>query len=59
MTATVAINVPGLATTMDEPDDPFRLEVRIVEDTRPAEQTACATNNGCAATCASACASAP
>ncbi len=40
-------------------EDPFALDVRVIEDARPAEQTACATNNGCAPTCASSCASTP
>ena len=41
-------------------EDAFVLDVRIIEE-RPADMgpTACATDNGCAATCASACASAP
>jgi FxLD family lantipeptide len=40
-------------------EDPFALDVRVIEDALPAEQTACATNNGCAPTCASSCASTP
>jgi len=47
------------ARSETQADDPFALDVRVIEDARPAEQTACATNNGCAPTCASSCASTP
>jgi FxLD family lantipeptide len=40
-------------------EDPFALDVRVIEDAPPAEQTACATDNGCSPTCASSCASTP
>lgn len=56
MTATAIL--PDIDTEIDT-EDPFALDVRVIEDARPAEQTACATNNGCAPTCASSCASTP
>lgn len=43
-------------TVIDE--EPFDLDVRVIEDERPADVRACATDNGCAPTCASSCTSA-
>jgi FxLD family lantipeptide len=39
-------------------EDVFDLDVLVIEDERPADVRACATDNGCAATCASSCTSA-
>jgi len=39
-------------------DDPFALDVQVVTDVQPGDVVApCATDDGCAPTCASACAS--
>lgn len=41
-----------------ECEDPFDLDIRVITDVPPAGQgTPCATDDGCAPTCASACAS--
>ena len=39
------------------PADPFELDVRVVTDLRPGEAPPCSTDDGCASTCASSCAS--
>lgn len=39
-------------------EDAFVLDVRVIEDKRPADVRACATDNGCDPTCASSCTSA-
>lgn len=51
MTVTATVD-----TVIDE--DSFDLDVRVIEDERPADVRACATDNGCAPTCASSCTSA-
>ena len=40
-----------------ELEDPFALDVQVVTDVSTTEPTACSTNDGCAGTCASSCAS--
>jgi FxLD family lantipeptide len=47
-----------METNTAEIANPFALDVEIVIDVRPGELAeACTTNDGCASTCASACAS--
>jgi FxLD family lantipeptide len=50
MTATATLD-----PMLDE--DEFVLDVRVIEDERPADVRACATDNGCPPTCASSCTS--
>ena len=45
------------ASTGDVPEDPFALDVSLVIDPSRALPAACSTNDGCAPTCASSCAS--
>jgi FxLD family lantipeptide len=46
------------STVIDPGADPFALDVQVVADLAPnGAATRCTTNDGCAATCASSCAS--
>jgi FxLD family lantipeptide len=47
---------PGVSTAPPSAS-PFALDVQVITDARPGDPTACTTNDGCAASCASACAS--
>lgn len=51
MTATATVD-------MGIDEDAFDLDVHVIEDERPVDVRACATDNGCAPTCASSCTSA-
>ncbi|HYS36516.1 MAG TPA: FxLD family lanthipeptide [Pseudonocardiaceae bacterium] len=42
---------------LEEEADPFALDVQVVTDVADTGPTACTTNDGCAGTCASSCAS--
>lgn len=43
--------------TLSTPEAEFELDVQIVTDLVPEKNLRCSTNDGCAPTCASACAS--
>jgi FxLD family lantipeptide len=45
------------SSVMELEDDLFALDVQVVSDGADTEPRACGTNDGCAGTCASSCAS--
>jgi FxLD family lantipeptide len=45
------------SSVMELEADPFALDVQVVSDVPDTEPRACGTNDGCAGTCASSCAS--